>query len=112
MFVNLNYINRNNEEMIKQLGNFLLDSVANIPQGVIVFFTSYAIMKSYLIFWGKFKISSQINKIKKIFMEKKNKAENELEIEGFTNHYKKGALMMAVMGGKFSGIFIINFRGL
>jgi Rad3-related DNA helicase len=104
MFVNLNYINRNNEQMIEQLGQFLLESMKDIPEGMVVFFTSYSIMKSYLILWNKCKISNKIHKIKKIFMEKKNKAENELEIEGYTNHYKKGALMMAVMGGKFSGI--------
>lgn len=39
--------------MIKELGKILLDLIKYIPEGIVVFFTSYEHMNQYIDFWKK-----------------------------------------------------------
>ena len=84
------------------MGKYLYDVLCFIPEGAAIFFPSYHLMEHYISTWSRQKILSKIIKIKKLFVEKKNRAENEVEIQGYTRYHKEGAIIMAVMGGKFS----------
>ena len=60
-------------------------------------------MNYYLKMWSRMRLIRPMNEVKQIFVEKKNKLENDQETEDFMRAHKQGAIMMAVINGKFSG---------
>jgi alpha-glucuronidase len=63
-------------------------------------------MEKYLKQWSKDRIIPKINKVKQIFVEQRQRLEHNQETEDFIRAHKEGAVMMAVINGKFSGIII------
>jgi Rad3-related DNA helicase len=72
---NFNYQNKNNMEMINDLGSTLESVAGTVPDGILVFFPSYRIMETTRDEWCKSGIFDKIHKRKPVFMEPKNSLE-------------------------------------
>ena len=70
-----------------------------------MFFCSYFVMEQYLKRWSVERIIPKMNKVKQIFVEQRKRLEHNQETEDFIRAHKEGAVMMSVIGGKFSGKF-------
>lgn len=98
---------RENVHYLRSLGQTILKFSKVIPDGLLVFFPSYAFMNICSDFWQRNdNIWSSIEEVKKIFMETKIKEEFQ---ESMKNYYatindckSNGAIFMAVMRGKVS----------
>ncbi|KQK07010.1 ATP-dependent DNA helicase DDX11 isoform X1 [Brachypodium distachyon] len=104
---------RRSPAMIEELGRFLCNIVTIVPDGVVMFFTSYEYEKQVYDAWTASGTISKISKKKCVFREPKN----SVNVEGILNKYKEaiqscsehsqgtgvnGALLLAVVGGKIS----------
>ena len=103
---NFNFQNKNNMEMVDDLGATLAQVAKTVPDGVLVFFPSYRTMESARDQWLKTKTLDEIAKQKPVFMEPKNSAEYQSIMN---DYYKaifeeksKGAILMGVCRGRIS----------
>lgn len=71
---------RNNEDVSRNYGNFLLELSENVPDGLIVFMPSYSRMEEWARVWEKDRFLEQIAKNKLLFIESKDVAETSLKI--------------------------------
>ena len=94
--------NKNNQFMIKDLGNTILNLIKNVPGGILVFFTSYSFMQNCINIWTNFELISKFNEFKEIFQDLHNSSQNKLIIE----NYKKSC-----MKNRKGGIFFSVCRG-
>uniref|UniRef100_A0A7E4VEZ0 Helicase ATP-binding domain-containing protein n=1 Tax=Panagrellus redivivus TaxID=6233 RepID=A0A7E4VEZ0_PANRE len=103
------YKNRSNKDYISALGVTLIDAFSSTPQGVLVFFASYAQMASNLsdfknLSYGGSSMMAQLGRYKQVFVEPKDKS----ELPGLLSQYDdairagKGAAFFAVCRGKLS----------
>ena len=53
--LDFSFSKRNNSDMIESLGEGLVKLCRSVPNGLLVFFSSYAVMSWYLTQWGKVK---------------------------------------------------------
>ena len=98
--IDLSYSNRGNLEMISFIGESILDICEIIPEGVLVFFPSYAVMNNYCDIWER-EVFFKIKCFKKIFIEVKGSENNRL-IRNYEISHKSGAIFFAVCNGKLS----------
>lgn len=106
--IQLSYENRDNEASIKDLGNCLVNFSRVIPNGMLIFFSSYAVMNRCLEVWAtslgiEKTIIERLEEHKKTFQEPKT---SEL-MRGVLADYAKcakgnGAILFTVCKGKFS----------
>ena len=107
------YDKRNSPVMIETLGNCLLQLSSTIPDGLVVFFPSYAYLEQVVLRWqtrgsGAPKpLWDRLQERKPIFRESKTTATNGTD--DVLNHYSqaiatgnKGGLLLSVIGGKMS----------
>uniref|UniRef100_A0A1J3GME6 Putative ATP-dependent RNA helicase DDX11-like protein 8 n=1 Tax=Noccaea caerulescens TaxID=107243 RepID=A0A1J3GME6_NOCCA len=95
---------RSSAGMIQELGLLMSNLVAVVPEGVIVFFSSFEYETQVHKAWSKSGILSRIMKKKRVLREPRRNT----EVEGVLREYKeaiekeRGAIMLAVVGGKVS----------
>ncbi|KAF6986590.1 hypothetical protein CFC21_004324 [Triticum aestivum] len=105
---------RSSPTMIEELGRFLCNIVTIVPEGIVVFFSSYDYEKQVYDAWMASGTISKISKKKHVFREPRS----SVDVEMILNKYKEaiqsccsngsgdtsvnGALLMAVVGGKIS----------
>ena len=99
--------NRQNERMIVDLGKAIRNLCANTPDGMVVFFPSYDYLALVTRIWKQQQIKGSIfdrlSVYKRVFQESR-----EVVVEELLRDYAhaistgKGALMLAVVGGKLS----------
>ncbi|KAH8555341.1 helicase C-terminal domain-containing protein [Umbelopsis sp. PMI_123] len=104
-----------------ELGNTIVNFSKVIPEGLLVFFPSYAVMADCISTWrsrnGQTKsIWDRLNEQKQVFVEPKTKHEFSQAINGYYNKIKDpafdGAIFMAVCRGKVSeGVDFADGRG-
>ncbi|XP_074597275.1 regulator of telomere elongation helicase 1 [Brevipalpus obovatus] len=104
------YTNRENMLHVRSLGQAVSHFCKSVPGGILLFFSSYAVMNNMLEHWKKtdseWRIHSAISSQKSIFIEPQNKdAFNEC-IQRFKDRVdaprSKGAIFMGVCRGKLS----------
>jgi hypothetical protein len=104
--LNSSYQNRGNTSYIDELGKTLVDISALIPDGVLVFFPSYAVMDSCIQRWQSFLVWDRIKAHKEPFVEPRDKQGFGKAIDTFYNKVsdasKPGAIFFAVCRGKAS----------
>ena len=74
---NFSYANKDDRDMKIELGRELIQLIEPVPAGVILFFTSYAAMNTFVSIWKQNKVTpddpksiyDQIASQKKIFIE-------------------------------------------
>ena len=103
------YEKRNLPAMIDELGNTLIRLCQVIPDGVVIFFPSYAYLEQVTSKWrlatnGKTSIHDLLIRLKNVFRESKESA----GVDDILRHYAnaidagKGGLLLSVIGGKMS----------
>ncbi|OUM58708.1 hypothetical protein PIROE2DRAFT_34546, partial [Piromyces sp. E2] len=101
-----NYENRNNQKMLKELGQLILNVINVIPDGIVVFFPSYHYLNEVWEFWNNNNCLKQIGNKKRIFKEPRNSKLVEKTLNDYSqeinNNNSKGALLLCVVGGKMS----------
>ncbi|CUI12354.1 DEAD/DEAH box RNA helicase, putative [Bodo saltans] len=111
--LNASYAFRGSEEYRLALGYSILNLARNVPNGVLVFFPSYAAMNGALEMWKMtggpqcdVTIWSQLSELKSLFVEPSDGGELPLVIQNFQQCAEKdgrgGALLFAVCRGKIS----------
>jgi chromosome transmission fidelity protein 1 len=108
---------------IEELGRFICNIITVVPEGVVMFFSSYDYERRVYDAWMATGTISKISKKKHVFREPRNSA----DVDAVLNKYKEtiescskisqdtgvsGALLLAVVGGKISeGINFSNGMG-
>jgi regulator of telomere elongation helicase 1 len=111
--LNASYAFRGSEEYRLALGYSVLNIARNVPNGVLVFFPSYAAMNGALEMWKMTggpqcdaTVWGQLSELKSLFVEPSDGGELPLIIQNFQQCAEKdgrgGALLFAVCRGKIS----------
>lgn len=106
---NFTFQNRGDTEMIDELGRALLNICTVVPDGVVVFFPSYAYLSTILARWtlstspSTPSILSRLEGKKSLFKESKE-ATSETVLQEYAQAIDsgKGGLLLSVVGGKMS----------
>lgn len=114
--LNSSYQNRSDPRYISSLGQTILNFSRIVPDGLLIFFPSYPIMRSCRDEWQNSGIWGRISATKPIFVEPQTKDEFH---NAMTEYYQKindpalkGACFMAVCRGKVSeGLDFANRNG-
>ncbi|ESQ26999.1 hypothetical protein EUTSA_v10019547mg [Eutrema salsugineum] len=95
---------RSSTEMIQELGLLMSNLVAVVPEGVIVFFSSFEYETQVHTAWSNSGILRRIMKKKRVFREPRRNTEVEAVLRDYkeTIESERGAIMLAVVGGKVS----------
>lgn len=107
-FLNFNYSNRSNKDIVLQTGLALVKLCQVIPKGVVVFFPSYDYEEFILKQWQQVGVFKQLeqNCSKRIFKEPKKSALVPHVLNSYSKFMqsstKAGAVIFAVIGGKMS----------
>lgn len=112
-----NHKNKGNVEMIDELGRALLNICSVVPDGVVVFFSSYAFLDLVVAQWSNAArvtkspfptpatktIFERLNAKKPIFMESKTTT-SEVTLAAYAQAIDtgQGGLLLSVVGGKMS----------
>lgn len=103
------YGTRDSTRMIDELGECIIRLAAVIPDGLVVFFPSYAYLKLVTVRWdvalaGQESVTSHLSRLKKTFRESKAGGIVEDVLKEYTNAVNNGggALLLSVVGGKMS----------
>jgi chromosome transmission fidelity protein 1 len=106
---NFTFSNRGDNEMIDELGRALLNICTVVPDGVVVFFPSYAYLSTILSRWEispsptQPSILSRLEGKKSLFKESKEaSSESVLQEYAQAINSGKGGLLLSVVGGKMS----------
>ncbi len=101
-----NATNRNNIQMINNLGRTIVELCKITPGGILVFFSSYGVMEDFIKKWEKAKIISEISKYKEFCQDKHdqklNKAVLDLYQKANSSRDRKGGILFSVCRGSCS----------
>ena len=99
----LNFKNRGEEVLLRSFFSFLEELVKVIPQGILIFLPSYALLEQYRDFLNRDPIiASKIGREKKFFFESNSRHFRPLFESYKTACQGKGGVFFVVFGGKFS----------
>ncbi|KAG7758995.1 hypothetical protein KL911_000132 [Ogataea haglerorum] len=94
---------RNDKKMINALGDAILEMVAAVPDGMVVFFPSYKYLDQLVDLWKNSGHYHRINQVKTIYTEsRENVVDNVLQNYSQCILERSGAVLFAVVGGKMS----------
>jgi regulator of telomere elongation helicase 1 len=103
------YEKRDDAGYISDLGNSIVNIAKTVPGGILVFFTSYAVLQQTVDKWkksarGTVSIWTRIEKSKRAFLETKSKTDFATLIHAYENSITAdtGAIFFAVCKGKAS----------
>jgi chromosome transmission fidelity protein 1 len=102
--------NRNSPSMIHALGNTVLELSRTIPDGMVVFFSSYAYLNQVILHWQKPEPSipgsmwDTLSSKKPLYRESKDAAGVGDVLQEYTKAIDsgKGGILLSVVGGKMS----------
>ncbi|CAK66212.1 unnamed protein product (macronuclear) [Paramecium tetraurelia] len=95
---------RNNEDVSRNYGNFLLELSENVPDGLIVFMPSYSRMEEWARQWQKDKYLEQISKNKVLLIESKDVNETSQKLQQYRKccDVGRGAALFSIARGKIA----------
>ena len=102
------YNNKDNINYYKAIGETIVSIAKNVPDGILLFFSSYSVMNNSINKWKendtKWKVWSTLVNTKQIFMESKSKKEFNDEIMKFKANVDqdKGSIFFSICRGKLS----------
>ncbi|KAG0425268.1 hypothetical protein HPB47_027567 [Ixodes persulcatus] len=104
--LNCTYENRSNTNYLASLGRSISNFCRVIPGGVLLFFPSYAVMKSFVDFWTSNGIMASLTLVKPVVMEMQRGVDFSTLIQEYYENVdsaeKKGCILMAVCRGRMS----------
>ncbi|KAH9300391.1 hypothetical protein KI387_011974 [Taxus chinensis] len=109
------YHSRNSPGMMEELGRLLCNLTSVVPEGIIVFFSSFEYESQVYAAWTESGILATLQKKKRVFREPRNNAAVDLILQDYKETIMassikgtkedrpcQGALLLAVVGGKIS----------
>lgn len=96
---------KDDENLLKDLGRTLQNFISIIPDGVVVFFPSFAFLQQAVKVWEMNGITNRLNAKKPLFIENKDFGDNPLDT---FEHYKQSVdaglsgMLFSVIGGRLS----------
>ncbi|CAH9088546.1 unnamed protein product, partial [Cuscuta europaea] len=104
------YSSRSSQIMIEELGLLLCNIATLVPEGVIVFFSSFDYESMVYNSWKESGILARITKKKRVYREPRKSSEVNLVLREYTDtidHKRQlesmnGAILFAIVGGKIS----------
>ncbi|KAI3766642.1 hypothetical protein L2E82_16710 [Cichorium intybus] len=100
--LDFSYNSRSTPNMVGELGLLLCNLVTVIPQGIVVFFSSFDYEEHVYTTWKEAGIFNRIMKKKKVFREPRKNTEIEIVLKEYKESVENGAVLFAVVGGKIS----------
>ncbi|GIY04856.1 hypothetical protein CDAR_232831 [Caerostris darwini] len=104
--LNSSFQNRSNEKYIASLGRTICNFCRMIPDGLLVFFPSYSVMRSNVQWWEENGIWHSLSGLKPMFTEPQGRDAFQESIEKYYSTIQdpnsKGATLLAVCRGKVS----------
>ena len=107
MALNFNYQNKDNMEMIEDLGRTFARIAQHVPGGMLVFFPSYWLMEKVYETWDRSGVLDSIQRHKIVYREPKNAQEYQMIMDRyytaiFEDEESTGAILMGVCRGRIS----------
>ncbi|XP_076911662.1 uncharacterized protein LOC143569694 [Bidens hawaiensis] len=98
------YSSRSKSSTVNELGLLLCNLVTVVPQGIIVFFSSFDYEESVYDAWKASGTLGRIMKKKRVFKEPRKTTEVEIVLKEYKESVdtNNGAVILAVVGGKIS----------
>ncbi|KAF8359408.1 chl-1, partial [Pristionchus pacificus] len=96
--------NRGNEQVLSSLCSSLLSLTRLSPSGSVIFFPSYSFLNTFIAYCEKTKVMKEFESIKSLFIEKQGAQDASKLLVDYSRAARstKGALLLAVMGGRLS----------
>ncbi|KJH48808.1 DNA repair helicase [Dictyocaulus viviparus] len=95
---------RNDVAVIRNYGNLVLEMASVVPDGMVVFFTSYLYMESVIAVWYEQHVIDELMKSKLLFIETNDALETSVALEKYVDACDsgRGACLFSVARGKVS----------
>ncbi|KAK6024979.1 DNA repair helicase [Ostertagia ostertagi] len=95
---------RNDVAVIRNYGNLVLEMAAVVPDGMVVFFTSYVYMEQVIAVWYDQHVIDELMKSKLLFIETNDALETSVALEKYVDACDsgRGACLFSVARGKVS----------
>uniref|UniRef100_A0A915CLA5 General transcription and DNA repair factor IIH helicase subunit XPD n=1 Tax=Parascaris univalens TaxID=6257 RepID=A0A915CLA5_PARUN len=95
---------RDDAAVIRNYGNLVLEVASIVPDGVVVFFTSYVYMENVVSIWYDQRIIDELMKHKLLFIETTDALETSVALEKYVEACDsgRGAILFSVARGKVS----------
>ncbi|VDM45177.1 unnamed protein product [Toxocara canis] len=95
---------REDAAVIRNYGNLVLEMASIVPDGIVVFFTSYAYMENVVATWYDQRIIDELMKYKLLFIETTDALETSVALEKYVEACDsgRGAVLFSVARGKVS----------
>ncbi|KAL7603756.1 hypothetical protein Lser_V15G18180 [Lactuca serriola] len=100
--MDFSYNSRSTSIMVGELGLLICNLVSVIPQGIVVFFSSFDYEECVYTSWEASGILGRIMKKKRVFREPRKSMEVENVLKEYKESVENGAVFFAVVGGKIS----------
>jgi len=102
--VSTRYEDRGDIGVTRNYGNMLVELCSIVPDGIVVFFTSYSYMETIISDWDGMGILRQLTKNKLVFIETKDVVETTLALDNYRRACDsgRGAVFLSVARGKVS----------
>ena len=103
---NFNYANKDNFEMLDELGTTISRLAKHVPGGLLMFFPSYWLMDKVYERWKESGVLFDIQKQKMVYREPKRAAEYQMVMDRYYSaifeNENSGAILMGVCRGRIS----------
>jgi len=95
---------RSDPAVIRNYGSLILDMASIIPDGIVVFFTSYVFMEDIVATWYEQRFIDVILKKKLLFIETRDAIETSIALQNYIQACEsgRGAILFCVARGKVS----------
>ncbi|ETN76332.1 DNA repair helicase [Necator americanus] len=95
---------RSDVAVIRNYGNLVLEMASVVPDGMVVFFTSYVYMESVIAVWYEQHVIDELMKSKLLFIETNDALETSVALEKYVDACDsgRGACLFSVARGKVS----------
>eukprot|EP01006_Ploeotia_vitrea_P066054 TRINITY_DN94260_c0_g1_i1.p1 TRINITY_DN94260_c0_g1~~TRINITY_DN94260_c0_g1_i1.p1 ORF type:complete len:772 (-),score=58.21 TRINITY_DN94260_c0_g1_i1:689-3004(-) len=93
---------RSDPAVIRNYGNMIVELAANVPDGIICFFTSYQWMEEMVSHWHDMELLNELTQHKLIFIETQNVDETALALQNYRAacDIGRGAVFFSIARGK------------
>lgn len=100
--MHFSFVNRDNKDMIVDLGRAVLNILSIAPNGVVVFLPSYQFLGMTVELWKTGGMLDRMDKKKKVFYEPRQASEVDVVLRDYSDSCTSGAVLFCVVGGKLS----------
>uniref|UniRef100_A0A7S0BFL7 DNA 5'-3' helicase n=1 Tax=Rhodosorus marinus TaxID=101924 RepID=A0A7S0BFL7_9RHOD len=96
------FISRDDLSVVRNYGNLVIELATHVPDGMVVFFTSYVYMELMISYWDEMNVINRILDKKLVFIETPDITESSLALDNYRRACDcgRGAVFLCVARGK------------